>query len=254
MAKPNPESFSVINKQLLSPNMLRIKLMGAAIQDYPQDGEGGYIKLVFPQLNKDKTEQGKPLLRTYTISNLDHTANTMDVDFVVHADGGPASLWAEQSKNGDTINIAGPGAGKPVDINADWFLIAGDMTALPAIRANLKKLPSDAKGYLVLEVISESDKQALDIELSLLPKGLAVHWVLNSNPGNNKSLNDVIRSLQWLEGEPAIWLAGELNDVLEARKHLKEQPLILKGRMYVSSYWQHGMTEDRHKVEKQRRL
>lgn len=249
MAKPSPDTFIVVSNQLLSPNMRRVQLTGTAIQNYLQDAEGGYIKLIFP-----KPGQDKPLLRTYTISNLDHSNNTMDVDFVIHKDGGPASLWSEQAQPGDSINIAGPGAAKPVDLSADWFLIAGDMTALPAIRANLKRLPANAKGYLMLEIISEADKQALDIDLSELPEQLEVHWLINPNPGITKVLNQGVRSLPWLEGEPAIWLAGELDEVLEGRKHLKAQPNILKGRMYVSSYWQHGMTEDRHKVEKQKRL
>ncbi|MBB1488430.1 siderophore-interacting protein [Oceanospirillum sediminis] len=249
MAKPSPENFTVVSSYSLSPNMRRVRLASQSIQNYPQDAEGGYIKLAFPKHNQDK-----PLLRTYTISNIDHTNSFLDVDFVIHADGGPASQWSEQAQAGDTIQIAGPGAGKPVDLSADWFLIAGDMTALPAIRANLKRLPADAKGYLILELISEEDKQALDLELSQLPQQLEVQWLINPNPGINKVLNQRIRSLTWLEGKPAIWLAGELDEVLESRKHLKAQPDILQGRMYVSSYWQHGMTEDRHKIEKQKRL
>ena len=37
--------------------------------------------------------------------------------------------------------VSGPGPKKLVDMNADWFLIAGDMSALPAISVNLEKLP-----------------------------------------------------------------------------------------------------------------
>ena len=76
MAKPSPDTFTVVSNQLLSPNMRRVQLTGTAIQNYPQDAEGGYIKLIFP-----KPGQDKQLLRTYTISNLDHSNNTNGCGF-----------------------------------------------------------------------------------------------------------------------------------------------------------------------------
>lgn len=249
MARPSPKSFTVSANRTISPNMRRVTLHSETVSQFPDNAEGGYIKLMFPQ-----PEQDKPLLRTYTICNLDRKNNSMDVDFVIHEDGGPASLWSEQAAPGDTINISGPGPGKPLDLTADWFLIAGDMTSLPAIRTNIRSLPKDSRGYLVLEIISEDDKQALDIELSELPPQLEIRWLVNLYSGIEKVLSKAVCSLDWLEGEPAIWIAAELDEVLKARSHLKTMPDIKSGRMYISSYWQHGMTEDRHKAEKQKRL
>ncbi|MGH1462856.1 MAG: siderophore-interacting protein [Neptuniibacter sp.] len=67
MAKPLPNPFRVKATQHISPSMLRITLKGDAISQYPIDAEGGYIKLLFPRMDNEK-----PLLRTYTIANLDH--------------------------------------------------------------------------------------------------------------------------------------------------------------------------------------
>ncbi len=247
MAKPSPQPFTVTSTLQLSPNIRRVTLAGDAIQKYPDNAEGGYIKLVFPNAQGDK-----PLLRTYTIARFDKARSEMDIDFVVHESSGPASRFGEKAQAGDTINIAGPGPAKPLAPDADWFLIAGDMTAIPAIRANLKALPKDTRGYLILEVLTEADKDALDIPENLLPAQLEIKWLINPHPGTNKHFSDSIRTLKWQEGKPAIWIAGELNEVLRARTHLKIMPNIDKVRMYISSYWQHGMTEDRHKTEKQR--
>lgn len=249
MAKPSPKPFVVTANRQISKHMRRLTLSGSAIEQYPEDAEGGYVKLVFPGRDTDK-----PLLRTYTIANLNHAGNWMDLDFVIHEDGGPASLWAANATTGDTIDIGGPGPAKPLDLTADWILIAGDMTALPAIRANLRTLPEDARGYLILEITNEADKEALDIDLNQLPSRLEIQWLINSHPGIGTMFSDALLALEWLDGKPAIWVAGELNEVLKARAHLKTMPNITKGRMYISSYWQYGMTEDRHKVEKKRRL
>ncbi|WP_299196974.1 siderophore-interacting protein [uncultured Amphritea sp.] len=247
MAKPTPLQFSVKSNLLISPNMRRITVYGEGIAQYPENAAGNYIKLVFPQ-----EDEQKPCLRTYTISQIDYEQCTMELDFVIHTDGGPASVWADSARPGDTIQIGGPGPGKPISLPADWFLIAGDMTAMPAIRNNLKQLPEDARGYLVLEIISEEDKAALDA--ITIPAALEVIWIINPEPGDLKKFSDAILQLPWLAGQPSVWIAAELEEVLKARSHIKTQPPIEKGKMYISSYWQHGMTEDRHKVAKKEQL
>ena len=57
----------------------------------------------------------------------------------------------------------GPGPTKLVDNESDWFLLAGDVAGLPALCCNLEQLPQDAQGYAVIEVISEADKQTLNV-------------------------------------------------------------------------------------------
>ena len=101
---------------------------------------------------------------------------------------------------------------------------------------------------------SEADKAALDIPVETLPAGLELIWLVNPHPGDEKVLSNAIQVLEWQEGEVAIWLAGELDEVLKARSFLRAMPGVTGKRMYISSYWQFGMTEDRHKAEKQKRL
>ncbi|MBQ0756901.1 MAG: siderophore-interacting protein [Amphritea sp.] len=247
MAKPTPNEFTVTATRLISPNMRRITLSGKGIAEYPENAAGSYVKLIFTQEN-----QPKPSLRTYTISHIDYDNQSMDLDFVIHADGGPASAWADIATPGDTLNISGPGPGKKITLPADWFLLAGDMTAMPAIRNNLKLLPEDAHGYLILEIMTDEDKAALDV--ASLPKALEVIWVINPHPGDLKKFSDAILELAWIKGHPSIWIAAELEEVLKARCHIKTKPPIEKGNMYISSYWQHGMTEDRHKLAKKEKL
>lgn len=125
MSKPQPRELTVIKKSFITTNMLRITLGGENIKTIPEDQESGYVKLIFPKGER------KPLIRTYTIRN--QRPNEIDIDFVLHEDGGPASTWAKQTQPNDTILVGGPGPKKLIEESTDWQLFVGDMTALPAV-------------------------------------------------------------------------------------------------------------------------
>ena len=147
---------------------------------------------------------------------------------------------------GNRILIGGPGPKKLINMNADWFLLAGDMTALPAIKINLAHLPGDACGYVVLEVVDESDIQPLNP-----PPNIELHWVVNPSADiSGSALLDRIEQLSWLPGQPAVWAACEFHSMRALRKHFKLQHQWPKGYLYISSYWKFGSTEDQHKIEK----
>ena len=239
MSRPAPRTLQVIAARSLTPHMLRITLGGPAIQDFPVDQESAYIKLIFPQ-----ADNPRGLMRTYTVRH--QRADAFDVDFVLHEDAGPASRWAKQARPGDSILIGGPGPKKLVDNSADWFLLAGDMTALPAISVNLEQLPADARGYALLEVASEEDVQPL-----AHPAGIQLHWLIEPHPGRTPTaLADQIRRLEWLPGRPSFWAACEFSAMRELRRHLLQERQVERRDLYVSSYWKLGSSEDQHKVVK----
>lgn len=239
MPRSAPRSLQVIASQFVTPHMLRITLGGPAISEFPADQESAYIKLIFP-LGDDSPA----LMRTYTIRQ--QRGDAFDVDFVLHEDAGPASAWARQAWPGDSILIGGPGPKKLVDNSADWFLIVGDMTALPAISVNLEQLPADARGHAVIEVIDERDIQSLRH-----PAGIELHWLINPHPGeNSQALVERIRPLQWLPGRPSIWAACEFSAMRALRQFFREERPVERRDLYISSYWKLGNSEDQHKIAK----
>lgn len=241
MSRPAPRTLHVIRSQRLSPHMLRITLGGKELANFPQNQQGAYIKLLFPQ-----DDGVKPLMRTYTV--IDQRSDEIDVDFVLHNTAGPASTWAEQAQAGDAILVGGPGPKKIINRVADWFLLAGDMTALPAITVNLAELPADARGYAVIEVVDESDIQSLQA-----PENVALHWVVNNTiTGEASPLPNYVEQLAWLPGQPAVWAACEFQSMRALRKYFKVQRQVAKTHLYVSSYWKYGSTEDQHKIVKRR--
>lgn len=256
MAKPAPRTLTVINKQQLSPNMQRIILGGDALGDFPAGYEGGYIKLMLSELAHTSSgpvaklvqalNSKKGVMRSYSVRDFDAKSRKLTLDFVDHGDGGPASAWANHCNIGDKITISGPGPVKLVNNDSDWFFIAGDMTALPAISVNLEQLLADAKGYAVIEIIEEQDKQTINV-----PDGIEVHWVINPHPDSpNTLLADKVRSLKWLDGKPNVWVASEFETMRNLRRYFKKERLVDREDIYISSYWKMGTTDEGNKMAK----
>lgn len=244
MAKrPSPRTLTVLRKRPVSPNMLRITVGGPGLDGYPEDQDGAYLKL---RLREPETEQGKPLLRTYTVRYYRQQERELDIDFVMHDVDGPAANWARNCNPGEEIVTMGPGPKKTSDPTANWHLIVGDMSALPAIGANLEALPRSAVGYALLEIIDEGDQQEIDA-----PQGIQVRWLVNRHPDReNTILMEAVKQIKWLEGTPYTWVAGEFSQSLGIRKWLKSERGMNRDHMYASSYWKIGQTEDGHKVAK----
>lgn len=250
MKKTEVRTLNVINTQAITPNMQRLTLGGEDLLDFPAEQEGVYIKLVFPQ-----SDNSKPLVRTYTIieQRYDAKENTqeIDIDFVLHAPPhGPASSLAIAATIGDKVMLTGPGAKKELNLDADWFLIAGDMTAMPAISVILKKLPANAKGYVVLEILDEADRQPLT-----LPENIEIHWVSPKNlalAANSceTALSQKVKSLPFLNGKSSVWLACEFSTMRNLRAYFKTECKVEKKALYASSYWKKGLAEDKHKLVK----
>jgi NADPH-dependent ferric siderophore reductase len=243
--RPPPRTLEVRRKEYVTPHMLRVTLGGPGLDGFPIDSDGGYIKL---RLAEPDGEAGKPLVRTYTVRRYDAEACEMDIDFVIHDSDGPAVNWAQSCEPGDEVKVGGPGPKKLLDFGADWFLLVGDMSALPAISANIERMDPDAKGYALLEIIEEHDKQELDF-----PQKLQVEWIVNSDPERENSiLLDRVKALRWLPGRPYVWVAGEFSQSLAIRSLMKSKRKVTRDQMYASSYWQIGQTEDGHKISKQK--
>ena len=245
--RPPPRKLAVIRKAYVTPNMLRVTLGGSELASFPEDREGGYVKLQ-PGAPGDGD---KPLVRTYTIRSF-HPATAdseaeLNIDFVTHESEGPAAKWAMDCAPGDTIKVGGPGPRKSLDHTADWFLLVGDMSALPAISVNLERLPADAIGHALLEVISPDDRQPLNV-----PPGFRVEWFVNAAPETpSQVLLNAVKALPSPIGQPSVWVAGEFSQSLAIRTYLKTHFDIARTHMYASSYWQIGQTEDGHRISKQ---
>ncbi|AUI88696.1 NADPH-dependent ferric siderophore reductase [Vibrio azureus] len=242
-----PKQLTVIQNKTITPNMQRIVFHSNDLAHFPADCEGGYIKLLFNQSGGTEIQEplsdNRPMLRTYTIRRFDLQQRTIEVDFVRHITSdlqcGFAARWAMSAKPGDTINIVGPGSISNLNTEADWFFMAADMTALPALSAKLRTLPKHANGYAVISVISEQDIQPLHA-----PEQMEIYWI------TQQPLADKVRELEWKNGEAAVWCACEFDSMRELRQYFRNEKNVERDNIYISSYWKQGVSEDGHKAIK----
>jgi len=249
-----PRLARVVRSARLSPNLLRITFGGEAMADYPDGRASANLKLLLPNEGQDEAsylaslagEGPRPVKRTYTVLDYRADVGELDIDFALHDGPGPATRWALTARPGQRIGITEPGGTKLVDPAAEWFLLAGDMSALPAIEANLRLLPGDATGHVVIEIIDDADRRTLTA-----PAGMVFRWLVDPRPGTGESaLADAVRALPWQAGTPSVWIAGETGAVRELRRWLIEERRLESAQRYTSGYWQRGHDEDSHQQVK----
>ncbi len=223
--------------------MIRVSLGGPGLAGFPPDFAGGYVKLMLAPA----TAGGKRVVRTYTIRH--QAEDAIAIDFALHGGeaAGPATRWALSATPGDTIEVGGPGLPKPLPQGRDFYLVAGDMTALPAIGVNLEALPADARGFAAIEIQDERDRQDI-----AAPEGVEIAWLVNPEPGQRPALLvDALRNAARPEGSLAAWAACEFSAMKRLREYLRGELALAPADLYLSSYWKHGMIEDEHKLAKQ---
>ena len=240
-----PITVTVTARERRTPNLMSITLEGKALADFPTGHEGGYIKLVF--LPPEGAAVGtRPVVRSYTVRRFDPDARQLEIWMVAHGDTGPAARWANRVEVGETVLITGPGACKRPNAEADWFLLAGDMSALPAISVNLSQLPDDARGHCVLEVIDEDDRMELE-----RPPGVELSWVVNPKPERRSTLLlETVTAIPWRDGRAAVWVAGEFDASRGLRQYFRHEREVPRDDLYVSCYWKIGETDEGMKQAK----
>lgn len=223
----------------LSPHLVRLTLGGpgfAQFEDRPETDK--YVKLMFTDADE------LIVTRTYTVRRVDKAAQTLDIDFVVHGDEGLAGPWAATAAPGATLRLMGPGGGYAPNPDASWYLLLGDLSAVPAIAAALETLPAGAIGTTVIQV--DDEDAIFDLEA---PAGVDVQWLVDPQHGI-ETLAERVRSLTWRDGAVDVFAHGERESMKALRRALFDERGLERGQVSLSGYWARGRTEDRFQAEK----
>lgn len=250
----------VVRVRDLTAGMRRITLGGDQLREFTSangflqpafdsTGFDDHIRLVFrypghaePVLPVQK-EKGvelprdpRPLSRVYTVRRWDAEARELDVDFVKHGIG-VGTTWAYRAQPGERIHFYGPSASHALMQGADWLLVAGDDTAIPAIARLLEELPDDTRAQIFLEVAEHSHQLAL----RSLPN-VEVKWLVRdgAEAGTTALLRDAVRNSARWDGRPFAWFAGEHTAVRDLRRHLVEERGVPKEDIEFVGYWRRG--------------
>ncbi|AZK93277.1 MULTISPECIES: siderophore-interacting protein [Streptomyces] len=243
----------VVHTERLTPHMVRLVFGGEGLAGFRTDGStDSYVKLVFPaagvsypepwDIDRIKAEFPReqwPSNRTYTVRAWDATAGELTVDFVVHGDEGLAGPWAAGARIGDPIRILGPGGGYAPDPAADWHLLAGDESALPAIAAALEQMPEGTIVHAFVEVEGPAEEQKI-----VTPDGVAVHWLHRGSRPVGEALVEAVTGLDFPEGRVCAFVHGEAACVKELRRHLRLERGIPREQLSISGYWRLGQSDE----------
>lgn len=242
---------TVESTERLTPHMVRIVLGGKGLDRFDTDGHtDSYVKLFFPEtqdlstadlehtLNHGPRAQW-PTTRTYTVRHWDRRQRLLTLDFVTHGDTGLAGPWAEAARPGHTLHFTGPGGAYSPSPEADWHLLAGDESALPAIAAALEGLPRGATAHVYLEVAGPEEEQVL-----ATGEGVHLHWLHRGSGVVGSALVPALRALAFPAGRVHAFVHGEANAVRDLRRLLRIEHALPKEWLSVSGYWRLGRDED----------
>lgn len=244
--------LTVKEKIYLTPHYIRIVLEGNDVSLFAAARVGDNNKIIIPQNNTPITladlERGRgagkgesthPLIRTYTLRKLDLENKLMTIDFVGHGENGTASKWATYAEAGDTLGVLMKIKEKALFLPADWYLLAGDHTALPVISVILESLPNDAKGKAIVEVYSADDV----LELKK-PENVELIWKFNPQPGEISTLSKYFRSMSLSNvGSKFIFAAAESVVIDEIQQILRNTTGLAREQWQAYSYWKYGQSE-----------
>jgi len=242
--------MTVVQVDDLTPHMRRIRFAGEELGRFGKFG-GMHIRVLFPTQGAPDpawpmlganglpvwpSEEQRPAARVYTIRSLDIEAGFMDIDFLIHEGESVGSAWALQAEPGRKVGIMGP-LGRPVR-QADWYVLGGDETALPAIGRLLETLPASTKGIAFVEIADRDERQtvanATQIEL---------HWLeRNGVPAaTDERLARQVLSVQWpQDGSTFGWFAAEAAAARTVRDHWRGAMGLSRDQTLAAAYWRLG--------------
>ena len=224
MTSRTPLDAVVRERTVLSEHLLRLvlevssELAGTGVPDE-------WLALTVP---------GQFQTRYYTVRALDGDLLTLDV--VVH-EHGLVTEWAQTDCVGQRVGISAPKGSFTLPPDAEWVLLAGDLTALPAMARITETVTS-----LPVTVHAEIPDEPLAGYFAS-----PVTW--HHAESGTSELAAIVRGLEWPSGPGYFWMGGESAQMRDIRRHLRHD-LGRDTRHYdVMGYWSGGRGRQARRVD-----
>lgn len=233
--------------EAVTPRLVRVVLDGDGLEGLVPPEPAASVRLLLPRPGEREVtlprwngneflrpDGSRPSIRTLTPLRPAPGDGALAVEVVLHG-GGTLSTWATAARPGDPVAVSGPGRGYAVDPDATDHLLAGDETALPAIRQLLDHLPPDRPVRVLVEVAAPAARLPLGDR-----DGLEVVW-LDLPPGAppGGALVGAVAGAPIGPGTQ-VWVAGEAAAVQRIRRALFVERGVPRSRATVRGYWKHG--------------
>jgi len=245
-APPPFRRAQVVDVAPRSARLLHVDIAGPELVGIPMPEPAGSVRVLLPGAtglvipewtgNLFVLPDGtRATIRTLTPVDTDPAQGTLALEIVLHGPGRAAD-WATQLEPGDELALSGPARGWVMGATDRSVVIAGDESALPAIR-QLVTTAADRRLTVVIEVGAVDGIVALPVT-----DPSTVEWVVSladAPPGT--ALADAVAAMD-LEGVDHLWAGGEAAAVQRIRRDLFEVRGWSRDRATVRGYWKFGRT------------
>lgn len=217
--KAQQYAAEVLRREQITPHLVRLVLGGPGLAGFESTGiPDEWVGLIVP---------GQFQSRYYTVRSWRDGELTLDV--VVH-DVGLVTEWATRlDPVGQTVTITEAKGSYAAPEAAEWLLLVGDLTAMPAMARIAEtttlptriwaEVPDDLPGYL--------------------PDTAEITW--SAPPSETTSdLAAAVEKIEWPEGDGYFWMAGESSQMRSIRKHLMRERKLDSHAYDVMGYWRGG--------------
>jgi NADPH-dependent ferric siderophore reductase len=212
---------TVTKVEQLAPDFVSVTFEGESLADFVSASYDDHVKFV-------QQVAGEKVMRDYTPRHYDRDARQLTIEFALHAEG-HASDWARQVAPGQPAVIAGPRGSMIIPTDYEWQLLAGDDTALPAIRRRLDELPAGVNVH-VLVTGPAAEKldfsSAATVQLQIVDSAAV--------------LVDTLRALRLPDGDGFVWFAGEAAVAKQVRDIIFVEKAFSRDAARISAYWKQG--------------
>jgi NADPH-dependent ferric siderophore reductase len=217
---------TVLRREQLSAHFVRLVLGGPGLAEFASTGQPDeWVALTIP---------GQFQTRYYTVRSWEPTdgGGELTLDVVVH-DHGLVTEWAAGHGGGDPVGqlvtISAPKGSFTMPADAQWLLLVGDLTALPAIARIVETATVPVTAWVEIP----------DAPLTDFVHGDAITWVPLPHDVETATAA-IVEEIAWPEGEGYFWMAGESAQMRAIRKHLMREVKLPTSAYDVMGYWRGG--------------
>ena len=240
-------------RQWLTPSYVRVRLEGADLRGFDSAGSDDHIRVFFPEAPTSSVDELRAApSREYTPLAWDGGDGWLDLEFAIHAgdahDGqGIGAAWAATAEIGASAGVGGPRGSLVMSGRPRGWLLAGDETAVPAMRRFAHLMDAEATGLVLVEV-ADADHE-LPIET---PPGVRVEQVHRDGALAGTALAarlDALRTddrpLRATGGAGSVFgfVAAEQRIVTHARALLLDRWGLALDHIVAKGYWKRGESE-----------
>lgn len=213
----------VVDVAPLGAHFVAVTFRGDDLADFVSASFDDHVKFIFDDVS------GEAVRRDYTPRRYDHAARELTIEFALHGEG-KASSWARQAAVGQRATIGGPRGSMIIPADYGWHLLAGDATALPAIRRRMEELPAGVRAVVIVacgDAVELTTAAQLDM------------WQV----ADGAALVDAIRAMPLPADDAFVWFGGEASIAARVRDVVHGEKGFPRTASRISAYWKQGASD-----------